>query len=173
MRRRLLASVTVLVAVLLLVAVPTVSGKKPGQILDFQSMVGVPKALGGAAGSIRGIPGAGLPWVVDSAKGDLSAGGVLEVKVKGLVIDPNDPDAIARGVAGTNPSPMFRAVVSCLAADGTSQNVFSDPFPATTGLGGGDATFEGQLTLPQPCIAPIVLVTTPAGTGAWFAATGG
>ena len=67
------------------------SGKKPGQILDFQSMVGVPKALGGAAGAIRGIPGAGLPWVVDSAKGDLSADGVLEVKVKGLVIDPNDP----------------------------------------------------------------------------------
>jgi hypothetical protein len=171
MRPRLLASVALVVAVLLLVAVPTVSGKKPGQIMDFQSMVGVPKALGGAAGSIRGIPGAGLPWVVDSAKGDLSADGVLEVKVRGPVIDPNDPDAIARGVAGTNPSPTFLAAVSCLAADGSSQNGFTDPFPATTGLGGGDAEVEVQLTLPQPCIAPIVLVTSPGR--AWFAATGG
>ena len=89
------------------------------------------------------------------------------------MIDPNDPQAIAAGLAGVNPSAKFLAVVSCLAADGTSQNVFSDPFPATTGLGGGDAKVEGQLTLPQPCIAPIVLVTSPAGTGAWFAATGG
>ena len=171
MRRRLLASGALVAILVLLVAVPTVSGKKPGQILDFQSMVGVPKALGGAAGAIRGINGAGLPWVVDSAKGDLSAEGVLEVKVKGLVIDPNDPDAIARGVAGTNPSATFRAVVSCIAADGTTHNVSTDPFPATTGLGGGDAQVEVQLTLPQPCIAPIVLVTSPAG--AWFAATGG
>ena len=63
MRRRLLASVTVLVAVLLLVAVPTVSGKKPGQILDFQSMVGVPKPLTrrprrrSAASPARACPG--------------------------------------------------------------------------------------------------------------------
>ena len=86
---------------------------------------------------------------MDSAKGDLSADGVLEVKVKGLVIDPNDPQAIAANLAGVNPSATFLAAVSCLAADGTTHNVFSDPFPATTGLGGGDARVEVQLTLPS------------------------
>ncbi len=134
-------------------------------------MVGVTKALGGAAGAIRGINGAGLPWVVDSAKGKLSGDGRLEVKVKGLVIDPNDPDAIARGVAGTNPSATFLAVVSCLTATGTIANVTTDPFPATTGLGGGDARVDVRLDLPDPCIAPIILVTSPGGP--WFAATGG
>ena len=94
-----------------------------------------------------------------------------EVKVKGLVIDPNDPQAIAANLAGVNPSATFLAAVSCLAADGTTHNVFSDPFPATTGLGGGDAKVEVQLTLPQPCIAPIVFVTSPGR--AWFATTGG
>ena len=79
------------------------------------------------------------------------------------MIDPNDPQAIAANLAGVNPSATFLAVVSCLAADGTTHNVFSDPFPATTGLGGGDAKVEVQLTLPQPCIAPIVFVTSPAG----------
>jgi len=36
--------------------------------------------------------------------------------------------------------------------------------------GGGNASIEANLSLPQPCIAPIVFVTTPSG--AWFAATG-
>ncbi len=171
MRRRLLATGVLVGAVLLVAAVPAAVGKKPGQILDFQSMVGVTKALGGAAGAIRGINGAGLPWVIDSAKGDLSADGVLEVKVKGLVIDPNDPDAIARGVAGVNPSANFVAVVSCLTSTGAIENRASDPFPATTGLGGGDAKVEVRLDLPEPCIAPIVLVTSP--NGQWFAVTGG
>ena len=171
MRRRLLATGVLVGAVLLVAAVPAAVGKKPGQILDFQSMVGVTKALGGAAGAIRGINGAGLPWVVDSAKGKLSGDGRLEVKVKGLVIDPDDPDAIARGVAGTNPSPTFVAVVSCLTATGAIENKATAAFPATTGLGGGDARVEAQLDLPEPCIAPIILVTSP--TGAWFATTGG
>jgi hypothetical protein len=35
----------------------------------------------------------------------------------------------------------------------------------------GNAKVEAQLTLPQPCIAPIVFVTSAGG--AWFAATGG
>jgi hypothetical protein len=158
-------------ALLLVVAAPVATGKKPNQILKFESMVGVTKALGGAPGAIRGINGAGLPWVVDSAKGKLFAGGRLELRVRGLVIDPNDPTAIERGLAGTNPSANFQAVVSCLAADGSSVNVRSDPFPATTGLGGGDARIETTLSLPHPCIAPIILVTSP--NGGWFAATGG
>ena len=172
MRRRLLASVTVLVAVLLLVAVPTVSGKKPGQILDFQSMVGVPRPLTGAPGTIRGIPGAGLPWVVDSAKGDLSADGVLEVKVKGLVIDPNDPQAIAANLAGVNPSATFLAVVSCLAADGTTQQRVQRPVPGDDrarrrrreGRGPADAA---------PAVHRADRVRDEPGGRAWFAATGG
>jgi hypothetical protein len=170
MRRRLLATGVLAAAVLLVAAAPA-TAKKSAQLLEFGSMVGVPKALTGAAGNIRGINGAGLPWVVDKARGELSADGRLEVRVKGLVIDPTDPDAIARGVAGTNPSATFLAVVSCLTTNGTAVNRATDPFPATTGLGGGDARVEATLDLPSPCIAPIVFVTSPAG--AWFATTGG
>jgi hypothetical protein len=62
-------------------------------------------------------------------------------------------------------------VVSCLTADGPIENVSTDAFPATTGLGAGDARVDVRLDLPDPCIAPIILVTSPAGP--WFAATGG
>lgn len=147
------------------------------KILDFDTMVGVPRPFTGATNAIRGVPGGGLPWVVSSAKGKLYLDGKLEIKVEGLVLDPNDPTVISQGLAGVNPIPAFRAVVSCLSKDAsgnpTTVNLTIDPFPATTGpatSGGGDAKIDAQVNLPHPCIAPIVFVTSP--TGAWFAATG-
>jgi hypothetical protein len=58
-------------------------------------------------------------------------------------------------------------------SDGSFQNILTDPFPATTGpasAGGGNAKIEADVSLPQPCIAPIVFVTSAGGS--WFAATG-
>lgn len=136
------------------------------KILEFDTMVGIPPALTGTQQPIRGINGGGLPWVVGASRGELTASGHLEVKVQGLVFSagPN---------TGANTVPAFRAIVSCLQADGSVMNLSTDPFPATTGpaaAGGGNAKIEAQLDLPQPCIAPLVFVTSP--TGAWFAATG-
>ena len=147
------------------------------QILEFKTMTGVPRPYTGAANAIRGVPGGGFPWVVGSAKGELSADGKLEVKVTGLVIDPNDPAAIAAGRAGQNPVATFRAILSCLTRDmngaAITTNVMTGEFPATPGFasaGGGNATIEAHLQLPTPCIAPIVFVTSAGG--AWFASTG-
>lgn len=53
------------------------------------------------------------------------------------------------------------------------QIVMTDPFPASVATAtdpGGDAKIEAKLVLPQPCIAPLVFVTSPGG--AWFATTG-
>lgn len=146
-------------------------------MLEFQTMVGVPKAYTGATSPIRGINGGGLPWVVGSAKGELSVSGDLEVKVTGLVLDPNDPTVISRGLAGVNPIPAFTAIVSCLSVDGNGNanvvNLQTGTFPATTGpasSGGGNAKIETHVNLPSPCLAPIVFVTSP--TRSWFAVTG-
>jgi hypothetical protein len=134
-------------------------------------MIGVPRPYTGAVNAIRGVPGGGLPWVVGFAEGELQADGKIEVTVRGLLIDPNDPAAIAAGRAGANPSPSFKAIVSCLSRDAggnpTTVNVSTGLFPADAG---GNAEIEETLSLPMPCIAPIVFVTSPAGS--WFAATG-
>jgi len=137
-------------------------------LLQFNTMVGVPAALTGTQSAVplRGISGGGLPWMLTSAKGSLSGSGHLKIEVTGLVLaaGPN---------AGSNPIASFRGLVSCVKSDGTFDNILTDPFPATTGLassGGGDADIEADVALPEPCIAPIVFVTNPAG--AWFAATG-
>jgi len=148
-------------------SVPTVNAKE-AKMLEFDSMVGVPQALTGtqSQGPLRGISGGGLPWTIGSAKGELTVGGHLEVKVQGLVL-------AAGANAGSNPIASFRAIVSCLTSDGGFQNVQTDAFPATTGpasSGGGNAKIEADVSLPQPCIAPIIFVTSPGG--AWFAATG-
>lgn len=140
---------------------------KDSEIMEFSSMVGVPRPYTGAANAIRGVPGGGRPWAIGAAEGELKANGKLEVEVRGLVIDPNEPVA----TAGTNPSPTFRVIVSCMSTDATGaavvSNVMTEPFPADAA---GNAEVETKLTLPSPCIAPIIFVTS--ATGSWFAATG-
>lgn len=163
-----------LVGALLLAHFPgAASAKDSPKLLEFDTMIGVPRPYTGSTNAIRGISGGGLPWVIGSANGELNADGKLEVTVKGLVFDPNDTDVINRGLANQNTVAQFRAIVSCLSTSGgaTTVNVSTDLFPATTGLNAGDAKIEAQLSLPSPCIAPVIFVTNPAG--AWFAATGG
>jgi hypothetical protein len=157
------AIVAMLVASQALAATP--NGPK---LMKWDVMVGVPQGLVGAASQtpLRGISGGGIPWMLASGEGTLSATGKLHVEVQGLVL-------AAGGSAGTNPISSFRALVSCVKSDGTFDNILTDAFPATTGAasaGGGDATIDATVTLPSPCIAPIVFVTSPSGS--WFAATG-
>ncbi len=136
-------------------------------------MVGVPRPFTGA-NPIRDGTGACFPWVIDKAEAQLDEDGTLEIEVEGLVIDPNDAAAIAMSKAGTNPSPTFGGLLSCLTASGSAAvtvNIATGRFPATTGLGAGDSEIEETLTgIPDPCIAPIVFVTSQSGS--WFAASG-
>lgn len=139
---------------------------KTPKILEFDTMVGLPQSFTGTQNPIRGVNGGGLPWTLTSASGELSVNGHLEVQVTGLVFaaGPN---------TGRNTVPNFRAIVSCLKDDGSVENVITGNFPATLGLaeeGGGNAKIEANLSLPDPCIAPIIFVTSPGG--AWFATTG-
>jgi len=166
MTRNRLAPVPMLLAlaILLMGMQATLVTAKDPKIVAFDTMVGVSAPFAGAANAIRGVPGAGAPWVVGSATGELTTTGHLEINVTGLVL----------AVSGSNPSATFRATVSCLTSANAIQNVATGTFPATTGLasaGGGNASIEADLVLPQPCVAPIIFVTSAGGS--WFAATGG
>jgi len=161
----ILTAVMILGGMLFSGQVSPVAAKEP-KILEFDTMVGLPQAFTGTQNPIRGINGGGLPWTLSSVKGELKSSGKLEIQVEGLVFaaGPN---------VGKNTVPNFRAIVSCLKSDGSVENVVSGLFPATLGAavdGGGNAKIETTLALPQPCIAPLVFVTSP--NGAWFAATG-
>ena len=140
----------------------------PNTILEFHSMSPVTGPFVGSANPQRGLNGGGLPWMIDSAHGQLQSDGTLEIQVDGLVL-ANDP-SVPAALRGTNPVPSFRAVVSCLVASGSSvgtSNVATGPFPASKA---GDAKVETAVMLPRHCVAPEIFVTSP--TEAWFAVTG-
>ena len=156
-----------LVVSLCLLTTPAV-GLANDKILEFETMAGVVRPFTGPANAIRGVPGGGLPWTVAEAEGELRTDGRIEVRVRGLVL--------AEGPrAGTNPITAFKAIVSCLTATTDAAgnlavatvNRSTNTFPATAT---GDSIIEDVVSLPAPCIAPIVFVTSP--TGAWFSATG-
>ncbi len=144
-----------------------VTAKEP-KLLEFDTMIGVPHQFTGtqASAAFRNVNAGGLAWTLTSAKGELTASGHLELEVQGLVFaeGPN---------TGSNTVASFGATVSCINSSGVPQNVRTVTFPATTGpasLGGGNASIETDVALPQPCFAPIVFVTSPGGS--WFAVTG-
>jgi hypothetical protein len=147
----------------------TAAGSSGADVLEFGTMAGVVEPFTGSANPIRGVSGGGLPWEIDRATGELRPGGRLEIRVEGLVLARRAP--VPENLRGTNPVAQFRAIVSCLTPGSAGRvdtvNLTTDPVPATPG---GDATIETRVALPDPCIAPIVFVTSP--TGAWFAATG-
>ena len=152
-----------------LVVQSTAASSNHAKVLQFGTMAPVVEPFTDPANPVRGVPGGGLPWELDRAEGELRSDGSLEIRVEGLVLARRAP--VPANLQGANPVPQFRAIVSCLTPGSAGQvetvNLTTDPVPATPD---GNARFETRVALPEPCIAPIVFVTSP--TGAWFAATG-
>jgi hypothetical protein len=152
---------TLLIAVagaasLLIGGTSVASADEGSTLFRFHEMVGIHKAQTGLVNH-RGIIGGGLPWVISTGTGELDRNGDLHVAVTGLVI-PVAP------FNGTNPSPQFAAIVSCVTTDHAIVNLMTAPVTATTT---GDATIDATVSLPHPCNHPIVFVTSAGG--AWFA----
>jgi hypothetical protein len=159
MRRwTLMAAVVLAVGLIAQTSAASSSGET---VLEFKTMVGVDGPFRGAANAIRGINGAGAPWRIDEVNGELRTDGKLEIEVEGLVLVST----------GLNPAVAFRGAVSCLTSDGTTVstvNLVTEQFPATPT---GDSKIEANVSLPSPCVAPIVFVMNAGGTS-WFAVTG-
>ena len=139
-------------------------GDSPGKdVLEFDVMTPVVAPFTGAAHPIRGVNGGGVPWQIDRGRGDLTSDGRLRIRVEGLVLVST----------GQNPIQMFRGVVNCLTTGSpdVGVNLSTAPVPASSD---GDATIKATVDLPDPCVAPIVFVTSGTGPapGNWFATTG-
>lgn len=165
--KRKIAAVFMMVVLSVLALAAARDDEDHGHILKFSTMVGVAGPYVGPTNPIRGVPGGGLPWIIDEANGHLKANGDLKLRVRGLVL-PDPPFNF------TNPLPEFRAIVSCQSIDANNNptvvNVITAPFPANTA---GDAHVNTTVSLPHPCIGPIIFVVHPdSDPPRWFAATG-
>lgn len=168
MRKTLMLVLGIAVTAALAVPALGLGGGDGRKVVDARVLAPVTEPYTGAANPIRGIPGGGLPWQLDSGNVDLRSDGRLHVDVEGLVLARRAP--VPAGLQGTNPFAQFKAIVSCLTtANGsaTTANISTEPFAVTPT---GDGDLDTSVALPSPCFAPIVFVTAP--TGAWFAITG-
>jgi hypothetical protein len=136
-------------------------------LLSFDTMVGVDGIFLGAANPVRDVPGGGQPWVFNAVTGSLKGDGTVTVFVKGLIIPS----------LGFNPAAFFRVIVSCITLNPAgvpeTRNIIT-PADPTVMLGdprNGDAFFNTVVDLPNPCLAPVIFITSP--TGSWFTVTGG
>ena len=168
MKRRIVVLACSLLTVALIAAAVSSGSSDDRRVLEFEVMAPVSGPFTGATNAIRGVPGGGLPWEIDAAKGELASDGRLEVEVDGLVLARRAP--VPPALQGTNPIASFKAIVSCLTSESgaaATVNVSTGLVPATSS---GDAKIEASVELPSPCFAPIVFVTSPGG--AWFSVTG-
>ena len=158
----------VLVACFLMVSLASAKkGADDGlNLFEFNHMTAVVPPFTGAANPIRGIGGAGAPWQIASGNIEMKSTGKIELSVRGLVLVAN----------GTNPIPTFAVIVSCQSKDAAGAPTVVNLVAGTTSATAtGDADFEGSVTPPSPCIAPIVFVAIPATATAparWLAVTG-
>ena len=142
----------------------------PQLLMAFGTMYGVDGPFVGDANPVDGIPGDELPWVVEGrVHGRLDSSGFLFLSVRGLVFkdDPSVPEELR----GKNDESEFRAAVSCLSEDGDEvvrRNVVTEGFPANEQ---GDSVILAHVELPNPCVAPAVLVLA-GSEDKWFAVTG-
>jgi hypothetical protein len=167
--RKTFIGVAAVLGMLSLAQPPARAAEHAKLVLDFGSMYGVDGPFLGEDNAIRGIAGDELPWVVDHVHGALTSDGRLTVVVHGLVF--KDDPGVPANLRGKNDEDEFRAVVSCLtegATDTPVANVTTEGFPATPS---GNSFIHAKLTLPNPCVAPIVFILS-GSEDAWFAVTG-
>jgi hypothetical protein len=150
MTRILTTATAVLALALALVAGATAAPK----LFENTALEGIPS--GGPV--VRGVTGAGLPWVVaDGTMAKVSVDGGLKVVVHGLLFAPGTPLAGTRGGIA-----QVKATVVC--ANGSLVDSAAVPLSLE-----GDASVRQTVALPAGCADPIVMVRSLGG--AWFAAT--
>jgi hypothetical protein len=162
---------TVMIGFMAILASATDSPAKHGSptLLSFGTMYGVDGPFVGETNAIRGVVGDELPWEIGVGKGALKTNGHLKIKVRGLVFK-NDPSVPPEKI-GINDEDEFRALVSCLTEQGTlvvPASVTTNGFPATRS---GNADIDTMVTLPNPCVAPIVFVMS-GSEDKWFSVAG-
>ena len=148
---RILTTATAALALALAIVAGATAAPK---LLENTALQGVPSGRP----VVRGVTGAGLPWVVgDGTMAKVSVDGELKVVVHGLLFAPGTPLAGTRGAIE-----QVKGTVVC--ADGSLVDSAAVPLSLA-----GDASIRETVTLPAGCSDPIVMVRSLGG--AWFATT--
>ncbi len=161
-RRRLLAPLAVITALTCAAGLSASGGAAAdddGRDLLRSGLVGSTPALPAPGGPVLfGVSPGGAPWVVDhNSSVRVGDDGRVDVKIRGLVLTST----------GQN-SPTITTVTASVVCNGAAV-ALTDPAPI--GLA-GDARIRDRVDLPEPCLAPAVLVHPSSVTARYIAANG-
>jgi hypothetical protein len=155
MKRTLRLAIAFGLLAALVVGTGTVSAKAGGhhKLLDAD-LIGLP-----AAGTVfAGVTGAGHAWSIEEGNAKLFSDGRVLVNVEGLVLSPE----------GTQPAANVKVAVSCNGG-ATPDDIVRSTNTVPLSQPDGDMHFNQWLTLPSPCLDPVIFVTSTGG--GWFART--
>ncbi len=159
-RRLTLLAATCAVAVAAAPGIALAQGGDDGdETLLRSGLVGSTRPAEGGP-TIFGVASAGANWIVDEGVVKVRRDGRINLSVEGLVI-PTPPQN------GTNPIESLTASVYCngVVADTTALFPLSVPE--------GDGHVRADLTLPDTCVAPVVLLHPRGNAAVYIAASGG
>jgi hypothetical protein len=165
MRRPSRLLLTLAASISVLVLVPTAADAGPGGHaagpprgdLLKSGLVGSTAPVEGGLPLFEVVPG-GRTWVVHEGAVRVTRDGRLDVRIRGLVI----PEAHFNG---TNPLASVSATLVCNGIPGTP----TATVPLSTA---GDGRIRADVVVPQPCLAPAVLVNPLGSAGTYIAANG-
>ena len=158
-RRLSLLAATCAVAVAAVPGIALAQGGGGDETLLRSGLVGSTKPAEGGATIFGVVPG-GANWVVDEGVVKVRRDGRINLSVEGLVI-PTPPQN------GTNPIESLTASVYCNGVVADTTGLFPLSVPE------GDGHVRADLTLPDTCVAPVVLLHPRGNLGVYIAASGG
>ena len=163
MKRFVLVSLAIVAGASLAATTPAFGG---GRDAFRSDLVGSP----GSGRTVRSVASGGVPWVVaPDSEVRITEGGRLRADVSGLLI--TGTGGAADGTTGS--VTQVAASLTCTNAAsgdaGAPSVVTTAPVPLSPA---GNARIDERLALPDPCIAPVVLIRANSATGPWIAASG-
>jgi hypothetical protein len=109
---------------------------------------------------IHTVTRGGVPWDLRRGRTSLSRGGEFKLEVRGLVIAGTDnPDGVT----------TITASLFCAPDSDATPKFTAGPVPLSSR---GDAEIEQKVTVPNRCLAPVVLVHPNGNAARYIAAMG-
>ena len=106
---------------------------------------------------VAGVASGGAPWMIAESEFNVNSNGQIQVQVQGLLI--------SSGAAANTVGPVTMVAAALVCGDVVAAATPSVPLSSH-----GNATMQGNILIPSPCIAPAVLLEVTQTTGGPLAA---
>ena len=139
----------------------TLPASGTGRDVYRSDLIGSP----GANRPVRTVNSGGVAWVVSAgSETRLTGDGRLRADIRGLLITGTG------GALDGTTGPVTQVVAALTCTNASTGDTGAPSIVATSAA--GNARIDDRISIPTPCIAPIVLIRANAAAGPWIAGSG-